>query len=68
MNKEAEEVFPTALISDGKLITSQKKLADTLANTFDNKVKGVRKDFTENHEKAMNILKNLCTERCIITS
>ena len=45
-NKEAEEVFPTALISEGKLITGQKKLADTLADTFENKVKEVRKDFT----------------------
>ena len=62
-NKEAEDVFPTALISEGKLITSQKKLADTLANTFENKVKDVRKKFTEDHEKAMYFLKNLCTQR-----
>ena len=62
-NKEAEDIFPTALMSEGKLITGQKKLADTLADTFENKVKEVRKDFTEDHEKAMHILKMLCTQR-----
>ena len=62
-NKEAEEVFRTALVSYGKLITSQKKLADTLANTFESTVKEVRKNFEENHEKTMRILKKLCTQR-----
>ena len=37
-NSKGEETFPTALVKDGKLITSQKGLADTLAETFDTKV------------------------------
>ena len=51
-----EDVFPTALQKDGKLVTSQRELAKVPADGFEEKVKKVRETFEDDNEKALKIL------------
>merc|ERR1711954_194521 len=55
---DGEEKFPTALMDMGKLVTSQKEIAEVLANTFESKVKNIKDKFDANYDIELNILEN----------
>ena len=62
-DNKKDEVFPTVLMKDGKMIMSQVKLANTLANHFDEKVGKVREEVKGDEDKALDILEKLCKRR-----
>ena len=61
INKEikTEEKIPTRILNNGEDIRSPKVLANKFNNYFKEKVAKIRKDFRQNKDKAMKILKNL---------
>ena len=58
-----DDCFLTALNDNGTLITSQAKIAETLATNFQEKVSKVRENFKEDENEAIKILEKLCVKR-----
>ena len=56
---KAEESFPTVLKHNGEIVTSQKKVADIIAENLDKKIKETVESFSPDRKKAINILGKL---------
>ena len=56
-------MFPTILKENGETVTSQKKLADIIANHFKKKVTDITETFDKDDTKAMLILEKLTEKK-----
>ena len=50
-------------MNNGKFVTSQREIANHLADTFETKVSQIRNSFEDKDEEAINILQRLCEKK-----
>ena len=56
--KKAEDSFPTVLNENGETITSQRKIAETMAKHFSDKVRKITDTFDKDQDTALKILES----------